>query len=415
MGRFLLAILLVLAIAGVCDASSRVLLADGLEEQKPNPEKVPSSPPLSPLPKVDFSESIKKSPPTQLNHSSLAASKSEVQNNTEPNSPANPATRGGAENKGAQGSPVKLAPPIGPEKKDLPNGPEKKDPPIGPEKKITPSGSDKKDPPSGTENQHGSPVISAPPSNLETKKPPSSGGGSSPNLENSLDKTQMETCDASSEKCQVEDLVACLKISGNALDELSFLIKNTGENALTVDVKPTPPIAIDVKKIDLAKNMSRKVNIPPTSASSGGKIVLNAGKGDCVLHITPTVSDWKHFQQLAGYATRLTPIYGAYFFVFTMLIAGGTWACCKFRRGRRVNAGIPYQQLEMGTQPQSNSAVVTTASSGDGWDDGWDDDWDEEAVANPSDKQTTGNISLNGLSSRSRNINKDGWDVDWDD
>ncbi|KAA8517639.1 hypothetical protein F0562_015119 [Nyssa sinensis] len=82
------------------------------------------------------------------------------------------------------------------------------------------------------------------------------------------------------------------------------------------------------------------------------RIVLNAGNGDCVLHM--------------GSAFR--------------------------KRGRQV--GVPYQELEMGL-PESASAVnVDTA---EGWDQGWDED---NAVKLPGGRHV-GNISANGLTSGS--------------
>ncbi|RRT34194.1 hypothetical protein B296_00055234, partial [Ensete ventricosum] len=79
------------------------------------------------------------------------------------------------------------------------------------------------------------------------------------------------------------------------------------------------------------------------------------------------------------------------------------------KRGKRDDSGIPYQQLEMGAQPQSSSAAESNTV--DGWDE-WDDDWDDEAVTRPQ-KHTTTSVSPNGLSSRTPK--KDVWDADWDD
>jgi len=142
---------------------------------------------------------------------------------------------------------------------------------------------------------------------------------------------------------------------------------------------------------------------------------LNAGKGDCPLQIGmgPPVSDW--IQQFPAYAKQLTPMHGAYFLFFTVVIAGGIWACCKFRnRGRRTDDGVQYQQLEMGAQRQSGSEIVE-ASTIDGWEQGWDDEWDEEeATVRPSTTSHNGNVSSNGLSSRSPSKKND-WDIDWDD
>lgn len=210
-------------------------------------------------------------------------------------------------------------------------------------------------------------------------------------------------------ECHKEELVACLQYARNDSKELSLLVQNVGENTLTVEIKVTPPIDIN-KNIQIAKGNTAKI---PIKAMGVLEIVLNAGAATCSLHPRSSPSEWNLFQQLAPYATHVTPIYGAYFLFVFVVIAGGTWACCKFRRGRRANTVIPYQQLEMGAQTQSNSAVVDS-NTADGWDESWDEDWDEEeAVPQPSAKHSTGSVSANGLSSRSPR--KDGWDVDWDD
>jgi len=159
------------------------------------------------------------------------------------------------------------------------------------------------------------------------------------------------------------------------------------------------------------------MNIAYTS-SDVGNITLSDGKEDCIIHVGQSVYDLQQqLQQLAAYAMRLNPIYGASFFVFTIVLVGVVCACCKFAK-RRGNVGVPYQQLEMGGQAPNSSGVDNTASTTDGWEDGWDDDWDdEEAPAGPADKKPTSSVSANGLSLRSQaqTNSKDGWDVDWDD
>ncbi|KAJ6804331.1 uncharacterized protein M6B38_185725 [Iris pallida] len=114
----------------------------------------------------------------------------------------------------------------------------------------------------------------------------------------------------------------------------------------------------------------------PGDATNNLKIVLNSGKEHCVLEITSSVPGWNPLQQ---YTAQLTPTNGAYFVFASLAVAAGVWACCKFaRKGRRVDAGVPYQQLEMGAQTQQSGSAVVEASMADGWDQGWDDDWDEE-------------------------------------
>lgn len=119
-------------------------------------------------------------------------------------------------------------------------------------------------------------------------------------------------------------------------------------------------------------------------------------------------SEKNAFVYLPSYDNLVTPINGAYFLILSVLVFGGTWACCKFRK-RRWNDGVPYQELEMGV-PESVSA--TNIETAEGWDQGWDDDWDDDnAVKSPAAR--IGSISANGLTSRSPN--RDGWEQDWDD
>ncbi|KAL6620423.1 hypothetical protein ACP70R_035562 [Stipagrostis hirtigluma subsp. patula] len=228
-------------------------------------------------------------------------------------------------------------------------------------------------------------------------------------------KEIMEKCDAS-HKCSFGgQFSACLQVSQNASIGSFVVVLNQGQDDITVNVKATPTIGIDMKPQHLGKGVFRQVDITHITPD-GGEIILNDGNGDCVLHIGRSVSDWQQqFQQFTAYATRLNPIYGASFFVFTVVLVGAVCACCKFAR-RRGNDGVPYQQLEMGAQAPNSSGVDNTTSTADGWEDGWDDDWDdEEAPAKPSDKNPATSVSSNGLSLRSQTNGKDGWDVDWDD
>ncbi|OAY81686.1 hypothetical protein ACMD2_20700 [Ananas comosus] len=399
MERFLVAILFVSAVVGASSASSRVLLVDGA---------APTSPTLSPPPKSDLAESGKGSPPIHASDSS--------------NSSINP------ENKDGKNQTVTLAPPSGPGSKDPrganlapPSGPERTEQQGGPESLAPPVGPGNKDP------------TLVPPAKPETQKPlppplPSAGDDGKNNKDTKqteiTDKIQEETCDAAVEKCRIDDekFVACLKHYGNALNKLYLLVQNTGKNTIPVDIKPPPFVTLVinntvVKHIELSKQVSKQVNISVLSSSSSGEIVLKAGKGECSLHVNPSISNGIPFEWLASYATLLTPVYGAYLLILSVIIAGGVWACCKFSRGRRADTGVPYRQLEMGGIPQTDTTVMENANSVDGWENSWDDDWDEEeAVVKASEKAPAGSASTNGLSSRSRNnSNKDGWDVDWDD
>lgn len=139
------------------------------------------------------------------------------------------------------------------------------------------------------------------------------------------------------------------------------------------------------------------------------EMILNAKNEECRLHRAPFEPAQNAYLHLPSYDHLATPINGAYFLILSVLIFGGTWACCKFRK-RKWHDGVPYQELEMGL-PESASAPVV--ESAEGWDQGWDDDWDEENAVKSPGAPHVGNISANGLTSRTSN--RDGWENDWDD
>jgi hypothetical protein len=141
------------------------------------------------------------------------------------------------------------------------------------------------------------------------------------------------------------------------------------------------------------------------SNDKSSKIILNAGKGECVLHWDPHVN---FYVRLPSYDKLVTPVNGAYFLILSLFVFGGTWACCKFRK-KRHHDGVPYQELEMGLP---ESVTATNVETAEGWDQGWDEDWDEDnAVKSPG--RLVGSISANGLTSRSSN--REGWESDWND
>ncbi|XP_047095300.1 uncharacterized protein LOC124707683 [Lolium rigidum] len=262
------------------------------------------------------------------------------------------------------------------------------------------------------------PKASPPPGGPESTGAPGGEGGSPGKKKPGEPEEVLEKCIDPVDTCLIDGkLSACLQISKTASSGQFFLLKNTGQNTITVNVKATSDISIKQKlpPLSLSKGESKRVNISYSNLN-GGEITLNIGTEPCSLHIGQPVYDWQQqFQQLAVYATTMKPIYGAYFFVFTVVLVGGVYACCKFA-GRKRDEGVPYQQLEMGSQAPDPSGANNTTSTVDGWDEGWDDDWDdEEAPARPSDNAPAGSISANGLSSRSQTKSKDGWDVDWDD
>nr|CAB3461179.1 unnamed protein product [Digitaria exilis] len=194
------------------------------------------------------------------------------------------------------------------------------------------------------------------------------------------------------------------------------IVHNEGQNEINVTVKGLSNTDIE-QTLHLTKGTFGQIKIKYINPD-GWNITLSGTNENCSIakqSVEKRVSDLQQQLQMVVDALRLNPIYGASFFVFTVVLVGIVCVCCKFTK-RRGNDGVPYQQLEMGSQAPNSAVVDNTTSTTDGWEDGWDDDWDdEEAPARPSDKKPTSSVSANGLSLRSQTNSKDGWDVDWDD
>ncbi|KAL5202674.1 hypothetical protein ABZP36_013626 [Zizania latifolia] len=283
------------------------------------------------------------------------------------------------------------------------------------ESKGQEGGADNSAHPVPSTNVHNSPTPEGPRPTGGTDR---EGGGSVGKKEPTEEIKKVVKCDDPMHRCSVQgEFTACLQISQNASIQPFVIVQNEKQNAISVSVEATPNIIIDSKKLplQLAKGISREINITYGNPN-GGEIKVMSGKGYCLLHPKQTVSNWQQqFEQLAAYATLMNPIYSASFLVFTVVLVGVLCACCKFARRKHAD-GVPYQQLEMGTQAPNSSGVENTTNTVDGWEDRWDDDWDdEEAPAKPSDKKPSGSISANGLSLNPQTNSKDGWDVDWDD
>ncbi|KAK1562372.1 hypothetical protein Q3G72_010846 [Acer saccharum] len=225
---------------------------------------------------------------------------------------------------------------------------------------------------------------------------------------NSSDLGVDETCKVLTNKCKINMLVACIKSFDEGSRNLSVLVQNEGEK--TLRVKLTIPSAVEnpTKQLNVSKNQTQMINIS-LAVGESPKVILNTENEKCVLDMAPLESEENAFLHLPSYDRLVTPINGAYFLILSVLIFGGTWACCKFRK-RKWHGGVPYQELEMGLPDTASAATVESA---EGWDQGWDDDWDEENSVKSPGAPCVGNISANGLTSRSSN--KDGWENDWDD
>ncbi|KAF5747677.1 hypothetical protein HS088_TW05G00404 [Tripterygium wilfordii] len=215
-----------------------------------------------------------------------------------------------------------------------------------------------------------------------------------------------ENCTGLPKKCKdLNSLVACIPNFLSGLKEYGVLVQNIGDIALNVNLT-LPGSLENYKSIEIPKHHSQKINV---TVGESTKLIFVAGNGECVLHIGPGKSEDKFFLRLPSYEKLVTPINGAYFLIFTVIIFGGAWACCKFRK-KRYHGDVPYQELEMGL-PESH--MDGNGESAEGWDQGWDDDWDEETAVKSPVSRPVGNISANGLTSRASN--KDEWQNDWDD
>ncbi|KAG2263417.1 hypothetical protein Bca52824_070496 [Brassica carinata] len=202
-----------------------------------------------------------------------------------------------------------------------------------------------------------------------------------------------ETCAGKSKICRTENsLVACTLGIEKDSSKWLILVQNEGEESLKAKIVLP---ANSSPELTLTKHQSQRVNI--SISVDTNKIVLDAGKGECVLHMYPP--------------ELVTPINGAYFLIVSVVIFGGAWGFCLCRKNRRADNGVPYRELEMSGGPGLDSVHdVETAD----WDEGWDDDWDENnAVKSPGGAANSARISANGLTARASN--RDGWDNDWDD
>ncbi|KAG2691137.1 hypothetical protein I3760_09G222500 [Carya illinoinensis] len=196
-------------------------------------------------------------------------------------------------------------------------------------------------------------------------------------------------------------MTACIKNYQRGSKELLVLVYNGGES----DLKVNFTVESKSKRLAIRKHHTERINISLTDDKSS-KLILNAGNGVCELPVGPPVGA-NFYVRLPSFHKLVTPVNGAYFLILTVLVFGGTWACCKLRK-RRHPGGVPYQELEMGL-PESVSA--TNVETAEGWDQGWDDDWDENNAVKL--QGLVGSISANGLTSRSSN--RDGWENDWND
>lgn len=218
--------------------------------------------------------------------------------------------------------------------------------------------------------------------------------------------TTNDTCEGLHTCRDDGDMVACI----SKMDSKNFVVLLQNRGGGTIKVKLRSDLESNLGDIVVDKNKTEKVTIKQIKSEST-ELTLDAGKGDCVLHVTVVtpVPEASFFLRLPSFDKILTPVNGAYFLIFTVIVFAVTWACCCIFK-KKPRDEIPYQELEMAL-PESASATVV--ESAEGWDQGWDDDWDDNVAVKSPVVRHAGSISANGLTSRSSN--KDGWEDNWDD
>ncbi|KAJ4844144.1 hypothetical protein Tsubulata_020594 [Turnera subulata] len=175
---------------------------------------------------------------------------------------------------------------------------------------------------------------------------------------------------------QLSNVSVCVLYAHKAHKDSVVLVQNEGEGLLEINVTILNT-KITFPEIKLAKNQTKKINIPANNESGSSSIMLKTGHVNCTIPLGQKEQS-KLYRQFYAYATQLTPIHGAYFLFLGSLIVGGVCAWCKLGRneGQQQNGGVAYQELQMAEPEIHPTNNVETAA--EGWDQDWDDDWGEE-------------------------------------
>ncbi|XP_051130545.1 uncharacterized protein LOC127251033 [Andrographis paniculata] len=216
------------------------------------------------------------------------------------------------------------------------------------------------------------------------------------------------SCEGSLTSCRRNEIIACVKAPKQSYSDLFLVVQNQGKSNLKVDVNLPNYSKNPWQTFEVHKQNATTVNISSIVGKSA-TLFVNFAEAKCELSLANTISLDNLMQQLTFYSKQVTPIYAVYGFFLLVLLFGGTWACCKFRKRHVV--GVPYQELEMGLPEPSTS--VTNVDAAEGWNHDWDDDddWDEETAVKSPAVHHARNISVDGLISRPQK--KDGWE--WED
>lgn len=215
----------------------------------------------------------------------------------------------------------------------------------------------------------------------------------------------VEECDPSN-RCfdEKSNLVACLRVPGEDLLDLSLLIQNKGKGPLDVNITAPDFVSLEQSRVHLKAKENAEVKVSIKDGSNDTVIVLKAGEGSCNLTFQNAVSNAikkNEATTLPGYFRHLSIRSAFLLIVFAaILVLGLAWSCIRFRRMKMSK----YQQIDGGL-PVSMDGKKENSET-DGWDNSWGDDWDDvEAPMAPSKPVLT--PSSKGLASRK--VNKDGW------
>ncbi|GJX70286.1 hypothetical protein Tco_0307457 [Tanacetum coccineum] len=211
-----------------------------------------------------------------------------------------------------------------------------------------------------------------------------------------------EQCD-SDFKCTIgngenKGMVACLRVSGDDVTEVSLLIQNKGKGLLDVDISAPDFIRLDKTKVQIQENDDQKVMVSIGDGRREKDITLKTSEGSCSLDFIDFIN---HNPLTYPHMQIISPLFLLIPLAF-LIVVGLTYAFVNYRQ----NKGAKYQKLDA-ELPVSGGPKLDFDQK-DGWNDNWSDDWgdDVEAPHTPS-MPLTPSISSAGVSSR--RSTKDAW------
>lgn len=221
----------------------------------------------------------------------------------------------------------------------------------------------------------------------------------------------VEECDPTN-RCVDEksNLVACLRVPGEDLLDLSLLIQNKGKAPLHVKIIAPDFVGLEQNAVQLKAKDNAEVKVSVKDRSGNDTvIVLQVGEGSCRLDFQNMVSDLVKNSEtttVPGYSHRLSMRSCFILIVLAAAVVIGLgWSCIRFWRMKRRKGGSPKYQLIDGL-PISTGGKKDN-SEADGWDNSWGDDWDDEEAAPVTPSKPALTPSFKRLASRKSS--KDSW------